>query len=195
MPTTASKTCQLEPEPRFSWTRKRYDLAVEAGIFTNDDKIELLDGEVVAKMPQNTPHRTATLLTATALRGVFGERAFVQEEKPVALSETSEPEPDIAVVRGSIRDYTEDHPGPDALDLLVEVADTSLIRDRFHMASLYAEAEIVEYWIVNLEGRVVEVHRRPVDGTYQMKSTHGPDEVISLVRAPDASINVADLLP
>ncbi|GAB5536701.1 MAG: Uma2 family endonuclease [Rubricoccaceae bacterium] len=201
MPAAAPRSRQLEatrqPEADqpFRWTRERYDLAVEAGVFTTDDKIELLDGEVVAKMPQNTPHRTATLLVAATLREVFGGGTFVQEEKPIALSETSVPEPDVAVVRGSIRDHVAEHPGPVALPLLVEVADTSLIRDRFHKASLYAEAEIAEYWIVNLKDRVLEVHRDPAGDAYRTKTTLGPDDTVSPLARPQASISVAGLLP
>ena len=195
MSAIAPRVRQLEADQRFRWTRERYEQAVETGVFTTDDKIELLDGEVVAKMPQNTPHRTATLLTAAALREAFGDNAFIQDEKPIALSEASEPEPDVAVVRGSIRDYAGEHPGPDALPLLVEVADTSLIRDRFHKASLYAEAGIEEYWIVNLTDRVLEVHRDPAGDAYRTKTTLGPVDSVSPLARPEVSISVADLLP
>ena len=179
----------------FCWTRERYDRAVEAGVFGPDDRIELIEGRIVQKMPQNNPHRTSTLLTGDVLRHAFGEGSFVQEEKPVALSDQSEPEPDIAVVSGTIRDYAGGHPGPDAILLLVEVADTSLIRDRERKARVYAEAKIVEYWIVNLQDQAVEVHRDPAGGAYRTKATHERGGAVTPVRAPDASVAVADLLP
>ena len=164
-------------------------------MLTDDDKVELLGGEVVTKMTQNSAHRTATLLVSNALRSAFGMDVFVQEEKPVALSDQSEPEPDVAVVRGRIRDFLADHPGPDALLLVVEVADTSLRRDRTVKAALYAAAEVTEYWIVDLQGGSLEVYRDPVNGTYQSKTTHERGGVVSPLHAPASSIAIAELLP
>ena len=184
-----------ESGQRFRWTRERYDRAVETGVFTEDDNVELLGGEVVTKTTQNSAHRTATLLVSQALRPIFGANVFVQEEKPVGLSDRSEPEPDVAVIRGEIRDYVADHPGPDALLLLVEVADTSLRRDRTTKAALYAEAGVAEYWIVNLQSQALEVHRDPAVGTYRTKTTHERGGAVSPVNAPGASVAVADLLP
>ena len=179
----------------FQWTRKRYDQAVDAGIFGPDDKVELLEGQIVPKMPQNTPHSAATTLTAAALREAFGTGSYAREEKPIALSDLSSPEPDVAVVKGSPRDHLEGHPGPDDILLLVEVADSSLVKDQTRMARLYAEADVAEYWIVNLRERMVEVHRDPVGGTYGTKAMRSVGETIEPVHAPGASIPVADLLP
>lgn len=195
MPATAPRSRQLEADQRFRWTRERYDQAVEAGVFTTDDKIELLDGEVVAKMPQNNPHQIATGLVSDALRDGFGSEYHTRDEKAINLSTTSKPEPDVAVVRGSRRDYLKRAPQPTDAALLVEVADTSLIRDRFHKASLYAEAGIAEYWIVNLVDRVLEVHRDPAGDAYRTKMTLGPNETISPLARPETAISVADLLP
>lgn len=183
------------PVQRFRWTRERYDRMIDAGVLTTEDKVELLEGEIVPKMTQNNPHRTSTLLVGAALRSAFGDDTFVQEEKPIALSEQSEPEPDVAVIRGAIRSYLDDHPGPEAILLIVEVADSSLRRDRTHKALLYADAGIVEYWVVNLVDRVLEVHRDPVGGAYGTKITLTTEDAVSPVRCPDASIPVADLLP
>ncbi|WP_420456319.1 Uma2 family endonuclease [Rubrivirga sp.] len=183
------------PVAGFYWTRERYDQAVEAGVFGPDDKVELIEGQIVPKMPQNTPHSVATSLTAAALRTAFGTDFYAQEEKPIALSDRSEPEPDVAVVRGGPRAYLDDHPGPDAILLIVEVADTSLVKDQVRMARLYAQAGVAEYWIINLHERVLEVHRDPVGGTYGTKTTLGAEGVVSPVHAPDASVAVADLLP
>ena len=183
------------PDGTMLWTRERYDQAVNAGVLTSDDKVELLDGLIVAKMPQNTPHRTATLLTGAALRVAFGDTAFVQEEKPVALSDASEPEPDIAVIAGTIRDYAKDHPGPDAYRLIVEVSDSSLLKDRIRKSALYADAGVAEYWIVNLRDRELEVYRDPAGGAYRSKATYAPSASVSPLNAPDSSILVSDLLP
>jgi Uma2 family endonuclease len=195
-PPALSPRAPVEARPsRWLWTRERYDRAVNAGVFTPDDEVELLDGEIIEKMPQNNPHRTATLLAGQALRAVFGPDAFAQEEKPIALSDQSEPEPDVAVVRGTIRDHLADHPGPGAILLLVEVADSSLFRDRVWKARLYAAAGVPEYWIVNLPGRVLEIHRDPAGGAYRTKTTHEPGESVTPLARPETSIVVADLLP
>ena len=179
----------------FRWTREQYDRIVEAGVLTPDDKVELLDGQIVPKMPQNTPHSVATSLTASALRSAFGAGYYAQEEKPVALSAMSEPEPDVAVIAGNPRDHINDHPGPEAIRLIVEVADSSLVRDRVRKAGLYAAADIGEYWIVNLVGGVLEVFRDPEDGAYQTKSTHRLGSSVTPVARPNVSVPVADLLP
>ena len=195
MPTTASRSRQIEADQRFRWTRERYEHAVDRGVFTTDDKIELLDGEVVAQMSQNELHAVVTGLVSDVLRGVFGTDAHARDEKPIALSEASEPEPDVAMVRGGRREYLDGHPQPEAVLLLVEVSDTSLIQDRFRKAALYADAGIPEYWIVNLVDRVLEVHRDPAGDAYRTKTTLGPDDSVAPLARPETLISVADLLP
>ena len=179
----------------FLWTRERYDRMVEAGVLTPDDKVELIEGQIVPQMSQNEPHAVVTGLVGDALRVVFASGAHIRDEKPIALSDLSEPEPDLAVVPGARRDYLDDHPKPDVILLLVEVADTSLMGDRLRKAPLYAEAMIVEYWIVNIQDCVLEVHRDPAGGTYRTKTTLAAGDTVSPVHAPDARIPVADLLP
>ena len=196
MPAVASDPAlQAVETPSFQWTRERYDLAVESGVFTPDDKIELLEGELVPIMSQNSLHRVATALVVEALRKIFGRRGFVQSQAPIALSGWSEPEPDAVVVKGGPRDYMEDHPGPAAMLLIVEVSDSTLRKDRSRKAFLYAEAGIVEYWIVNLQDSILEVHRDPSGDAYRTKMTLGSGETVSPIQAPDATIAVADLLP
>ena len=179
----------------FRWTRERYDRLVDVGVLTSEDRVELLQGEIVEKMTQNSAHRVATLLAGRALREAFSQGAFVQEEKPIALADDSEPEPDLAVVRGDIRDYLDDHPASGDLLLLVEVSDTSLLKDRLRKARLYAEAAVPEYWIVNLVDRALEVHRDPAAGVYRTKTTFAPSDTVRPHHAAAASILAADLLP
>src|SRR5215470_6855850 len=146
--------------PLWRMTRARYDRLVDAGIFGPDDRVELLDGLLVAREPQGGPHATAVGLVAAALEKTFGRGFHVREEKPIALNKSSEPEPDVAVVPGGLRDYASGHPSRPVL--LVEVADSSLVLDRLRKGGLYARAGIVEYWIVNLVDQVLEVYREPV---------------------------------
>jgi Uma2 family endonuclease len=142
------------------WTRKEYEHLVELGVLHEDEPIELIGGQMVVAEPKNSPHATAGGLTADALRSAFGSGWVVREQDPVALDDESEPEPDVAVVPGRIRDYSRAHPAQPAL--IVEVADSSIAFARRYKGSLYARASIADYWIVNVRRRVLEVCREPV---------------------------------
>src|SRR5919198_1146345 len=110
------------------WTREEYLKMVEAGVFKPGERVELIEGRNVAMSPQNSPHFTAVSLVEEALRTLFGAGYVVRVQGPLDLSPTSQPEPDIAVVRGTIRDYAGAHPTT-AL-LVVEVSDSTLAFDR-----------------------------------------------------------------
>jgi Uma2 family endonuclease len=140
-------------------TVEQYFALAEQGVLTEEDRVELLDGVVVAVMPPNPPHAGETYRAAHALRRAVGDRAQVREEKPLVLGRHSVPEPDVAVVARDPWDYTREHPKT-AL-LVVEVADTSLPQDRLSKARIYAGADIPEYWIVNLRNDTIEVMRDP----------------------------------
>jgi Uma2 family endonuclease len=166
---------------------------VEAGILGPDDRVELVEGEIVELSPERSRHASGIDLAAEALRLAFGAGHTVRVQHPLALGEQSEPEPDIAVVRGSARDYANAHPVT-AL-LVVEVADSSLDYDRARKAGLYAAAGIPEYWISNLVQGKLEVHRDPDGRRYRDVSVLQAGQTITPVSAPHATVNVADLLP
>lgn len=186
---------------RRSFTRAEYMLAAEVGILKPDERLELIEGEIYQKMsPQKAPHATTICLVENALNRIFSEGYDVRVQLPLALGERSEPEPDVAVVSGSIRDYETEHPA--SAVLVVEVSDTTLASDRTLKASLYALAGIEEYWIVNLVDRVLEVHRQPAEMAeqpfghhYRSITRHTETETLSPLAAPAASLAVADLLP
>lgn len=181
------------------WTRFEYDKLIDAGFLGPGDKIELLAGQLCVSEPQNNPHAMGISLGLDALQRALDPRWHVRVQLPIALDDESEPEPDLAVVSGGPRDYT-DHPSRPAL--VVEVADSSLALDREYKGSLYARARLPEYWIVNLVDRVLEVYRDPGSDSgatygwaYRVVLTLGPDEHITPLAAPSARILVADLLP
>src|SRR5262245_8062988 len=150
------------PEPTVPlkrWKRVEYERLVDKGVFGPDDRIELIDGLLLVAEPQSSPHYTAIRLIERALSRVFGDGWDIRTQAPIALDDTSEPEPDVAVVRGDVRDFAISHPA--APVLVVEVSLSSLAFDREHKASLYARAGRPEYWIVNLIDRVLEVRRQP----------------------------------
>src|SRR5262249_39054238 len=153
------------------FTRREYEQLLDHGFLHEDDPIELVDGLLLVKEPQSSPHRTAVLLAAQALERAFGDGWFVQIQSPIILGERSEPEPDIAVVQGSPRDYVVSHPTRPAL--VVEVAQSGLGIARGRKAAAYARGGIADYWIVNLGDRVLEIHREPArPGPAQIGRAH-----------------------
>lgn len=192
----------MEPliEPRAHlWTRGEYYKMAEAGLFEGRH-VELIEGQVIEMSPMGSLHATAVALTARALEKAFGQGYFVRWQIPLAASEISEPEPDVAVIAGDVRDYREAH--PTTAFLIVEIADTSLAYDRTHKASVYAKAGIADYWVVNLIDRQLEVRRNPLPDAAQpfgfgyadVKILSAADS-ISPLSMPQATVAVADLLP
>jgi Uma2 family endonuclease len=180
--------------------RAEYDHLIEIGFFQPGDKVELVGGRLLAAEPQGAAHMTAILLAEEALRRVFPTGWSVRVQGPVALDGESEPEPDVAVVRGGPRDYRHDHPARPAL--VVEVAETSLAFDREVKGGLYARAGLADYWIVNLIDRMLEVYRDPVPApqtrygwAHSATMRLGPEASISPLAVPGATVAVADLLP
>lgn len=166
---------------------------VDVGILGPGDRVELLEGEIVEMSPEKSRHAAAVDLTAETLRRAFADGFTIRVQHPLALSEISEPEPDVAVVVGSPRDYAAAHPTT-AL-LLVEVADTSLDYDRRRKTIVYARAGIDEYWILNLVDLRLEVYRQPSESGYLSHQVLGREATVSPLAAPHAVVRVADLLP
>jgi Uma2 family endonuclease len=190
----------VQPPGLLRFTRRQYERMIDRGVLDEDDPIELLDGLLLVKEPQSSPHRTAVLLVGKALERAFGDGWFVQIQSPIILDDRSEPEPDICVVRGSPRDYVDAHPRRPSL--VVEVAHSGLGIARGRKAAAYARAGIAEYWIVNVVARVLEAHREPARPgpalrrwSYLSIETLGAAAAIAPLAAPAAEIRVADLLP
>ncbi len=175
------------------WTREEYDRLVAAGMFGAGERVELIDGEILQMPPQGSMHATALRLLENALREKLGPGFDIRGQLPLALSPSSEPEPDVAVVPGSPRDYKDAHPGR-AL-LVVEISEATLDYDRRRKGNLYARAGIDDYWIVNLIDRCVEVHREPGQEGYRShRVVHAGDRLAPLA-APLVLIAVDDILP
>jgi Uma2 family endonuclease len=173
------------------WTRDDYYRMAEAGLFV-DQRVELVEGEILTMSPMNPAHAASLQLAAKALEQAFGVEYCVRVQLPLHVAECSEPEPDLAVVPGTPRDYAS-HPRT-AL-LVVEISDTTLEFDRGRKRELYARAGIQEYWIVNLLDCRVEAYRFPKGGDYTHTSTFGSSSTLAALAAPQAPIHVAELLP
>ena len=182
------------------WKRTEYEQLVEQGFFMPGERVELIDGLLVVAEPQSSSHYTTIRLIERALIRAFGEGWDVRTQAPIALDDSSEPEPDVAVVHGDVRDYLSAHPVDPVL--VVEVSLTSMSFDRRHKSSLYARAGRAEYWIVNLVDRVLEVRREPARSPsapygwdYSAVETLRSGDIVRPLAAPTAQIAVADLLP
>jgi Uma2 family endonuclease len=187
-----------EPETR-RWKRVEYDRLIECGFFRPGDPIELVGGQLIVAEPHGSRHSATIRAVDEALRVTFGAGWDVRTQLPVALDEESEPEPDVAVVPGSFRDYVASHPSRAVL--VVEVSESSLAFDRAHKGSLYARAGLADYWIVNLVDHVLEVYREPVRDVdaafgwrYQSLTVHGPAAAVSPLAWPQASVRVSDVV-
>lgn len=190
----------IEPMSDLSWLnssqvrplrRVEYDHLIETGIIGENERLELLYGFLVAKEPQGAPHAGGAQRLMKILILALGDRAEVRAHSPLAVSDHSEPEPDIAVVAPG--DHRLAHPAT-AL-LVVEFAQTSLKIDRGPKAALYAAAGVPEYWVANLVERLVEIHDEPSGGIYRRMRTVGPDEHLSPKAFPDLVIDVRALVP
>ncbi len=174
------------------WTRDEYYRIASSGVFA-ERRVELIRGEVIEMTPQDGRHATGVTLADRILQRVLGDGFVVRSQLPLALGLDSDPEPDIAIVEGDPRDYVEEHPS--GAVLVVEISSSSLGHDRTTKMSLYAEAGIPEYWIVNLVDRNLEVYRQPAADGYAERRVVGATETISSLVHPESSIDVADLLP
>ena len=187
-----------DPQPH-RWTRAEYYKMGELGLLP-EKNVELIEGEIIEMSPVHSPHVTAVMIANETLRMAFGKGWIVREEKPLSLGTNSDPQPDLAIVVGKLRDYAKAHPRTAAL--VIEVAESTLAYDRKQKASLYAKAGIQDYWIINLVHCQVEVYRRPmVDEVAPYGFSYGElsifktgDKVVPLAK-PKIKITVADLLP
>jgi hypothetical protein len=181
------------------WTVDEYHHLIELGIFEDDNRFELLEGWIVAKVSRNPPHDVAVDKAQEALRSRLTSTWRIRIQCAITLSD-SEPEPDLVVVPGPADRYTSAHPSATEIELVVEVADSSLLEDRRRKTRIYARSGIRLSWIVNLVDRVVEVHTDPTGPSgaplYRTRRIFTEGESISVTIAGESiSVPVSDLLP
>jgi Uma2 family endonuclease len=179
----------IEPELVRPIKRSEYDRMIALGLF-EDERIELLRGVLVMLPPQLAPHASTIRKLTNLLMARLGGRFELSVQSPLALSDDSEPEPDVAVVPPG--DYDAEHPRT-AL-LVIEVSDTTLKKDR-SKAAIYAAAGIGEYWIVNLNARTVEVYTSPDGDRYAAMWTLRAGEVLRPAAVADVELAVTEILP
>jgi Uma2 family endonuclease len=181
---TANQPVEVSAENIWRLSVDQYHAMIQAGILTEDDPVELLEGWLVTKMSKNPKHRVATRLVRQALERIISPGWYVDSQEPLTTVD-SEPEPDVTVVRGETRQYPDRHPGPGDVALVGEVADSSLQRDRSLKKRLYAAARIPVYWIVNLLANQIEVYTEPSGPAekpdYRQQHNYGLEDTIPVV--------------
>jgi Uma2 family endonuclease len=182
--------------PRKRWTRRECATLELSGLL-DQQRVELVEGELISKMGKKRPHVNALTLVQGWLVQVFGLR-FVNAEAPIDVAPednpTNEPEPDLIVLKQDLSHFTS-NPRAQDLRLVVEIADTSLNFDLTVKAALYARAGVLEYWVLDVIGRRLLVHRNPQSGRYADIVVYAEHERVSPLAASSASFQVADAFP
>ena len=191
--TTTALPAQTFTPTRRRFTVEEYCAMAEAGILAEEERIELLDGEIIVMPPIGPPHESGTDQLNRQLTYLLYDRALVRVQNSLRLNDYGLPEPDIAVVRFR-DDYHRNRPTPADVLLVIEIADTSLRYDRELKLPRYAAAGIPEVWIANVSARQVEAFHDPVDGVYQSSRTVPADGRISPRAFPDVVLTVGDFL-
>jgi Uma2 family endonuclease len=200
MPTTIIEPAVVSTDtPVHRFTVARYDRLTRDGAFTDEDKVELLEGVVYDKMPHNAPHDHAVSQLQLALILMFQGAMVVRTQSSVTFP-NSVPEPDVAVLPGPAELYAHVRPTAADLAVVVEVADTTLARDRGLKQRVYARSKVPVYWIVNLVDGLVEVYTNPRGGrtpAYRTRTDYRPGQAVPVTIGKKAvgSIPVSELLP
>jgi Uma2 family endonuclease len=183
--------------PRKRWTRTEC-AALESSGVCDQQNVELIDGELISKMGKNRPHVNALLTMMLWLMDTFG-RDRVNPEVPIDVAPednpTNEPQPDLIVLRRASSSFQSGPPQPGDLELVVEIADTTLQFDLTVKAGLYARAGIVEYWVLDVTGRRLIVHREPAPGGYRSVVAYSDSEKVTPHTSPQSELLVGDIFP
>jgi Uma2 family endonuclease len=167
----------------------------EMGILDSNERTELINGQILLMAAKGTPHVTSLHLLANALRDQLGNVALIRTQDPIQLDNFSEPEPDLAIVSGTVLDYADRHPRPNQIDLIVEVADSTLKHDCEIKDKLYAQAGIADYWVLDLKKRQLHIFRNPTPTGYTSHLILTEPNQASPLAFPSIAIALASILP
>ncbi len=177
------------------WTVEEYHQIGEASIFDANQRTELITGKIVLMTVKGIPHVFTLRLLASFLDKALDESAFVSTQEPVTLDDRSEPEPDLAVIKGTIFDYPDRHPRPEDVYLVVEIADSTLKKDCEVKDKLYARSNIADYWVVDVRNRQVHIFRNPTPTGYTSHLILSEPETVSPLAFPSIILPIAEILP
>jgi Uma2 family endonuclease len=166
----------------------------QAGVFDEDDRVELLDGEIILMRPIGREHAGIVMRLNSVLAERLAGRALINPQNPAVLDEFSEPLPDFTLLRPKPDFYKSGHPRPQDIFLLIEVSDTTLPYDRGRKLRKYAERSVEEVWIVNVQANRIEQFREPIEGQYSISEKKERGHDISLAAFPDVVFKVEELI-
>lgn len=186
-------------------TAKRFTLAeyhrlAELGFLGEDDRVELIKGEIIQMAAKGTPHSVCSTRLFRELFQLVGNLAVLRGQEPIVLLDDSEPEPDFVIARNRPDDYLASHPGSEDVLLVIEIADSSLSYDQNIKLSLYAESGISDSWIFNLGENCLETYSEPYQAGqskfgYRRKLIFLPNEIVNLPQFPDLSLDLSQVFP
>ncbi|QHG15084.1 Uma2 family endonuclease [Nostoc sp. ATCC 53789] len=186
-------------------TAKRFTIAeyhrlAELGFFEENERVELIKGEIIQMVAKGTPHSVCETRLERELYKLVGDRATLRGQQPITLSNNSEPEPDRVIAKNRDDDYLANHPSPSDILLLIEIADSSLKYDQEEKLPVYAEAGISDYWIFNLVDNYLECYSKPyqtlqVKFGYRRKLIYLPNESVNLCCFPDLVVDLFKVFP
>ncbi|MGM3308323.1 Uma2 family endonuclease [Anabaena sp. WFMT] len=185
-------------------TAKRFTIAeyhrlAELGFFREDERVELIKGEIIQMAAKGKSHSTFNRRLIRELTQLLGNRATLQNQDPISIPPNSEPEPDLAILRNRADDYFIDHPTPSDILVLIEISNSTLKYDQEIKLPLYAEAGISDYWIFNLINNRLECYDDNQDSQgnfdYRRKLILLPNEFVKLPSFPDIVLDLSKVFP
>jgi Uma2 family endonuclease len=197
MPTAVTELPPVSEPRRKVWTRAEVDALTSIGLF-DQQKFELVEGELINTMGKRPAHVASLLFLRDWLAAIFG-LPFVRHESPINVAPEdnaiNEPEPDVILAKHENSHFIREHPKPEDIRLLVEISDSTLSFDLRNKAALYARAGIVEYWVLDIRGRRIFVHREPAEGRYASVAVYNFNENVAPLCAPESRLLVGDAFP
>jgi Uma2 family endonuclease len=195
---TTAPSSDLDREPKIKrWNVDEYHRMSELGILDANDRTELVEGEILLMSAKGVPHTLTLRLLASFLNNAFDRdrSGLVIIQDPIQLSNTSEPEPDLAIVKGTMLDYARNHPYPEDVYLIVEIADSTLKQDTQVKDKLYARAGIADYWVVDIQNRQLNIFRNPTATGYTDRLILSEPNQFAPLAFPQVSIDLTSILP
>ncbi len=182
------------------FTIDEYHRLIELGFLNENDRIELIRGELIQMVAKDTPHTVCGSILCRQLDRLLGDRAVIRGQDPITLPNHSEPEPDVAIARGKDEDYLPHHPYPEDIFLVVEISDSTLDFDQTTKLEIYAEAGISDYWIVNLNARQLERYSQPYQNAqgkfnYLGKQISLPHQSVTIPGFEDVLLDLSRIFP
>jgi Uma2 family endonuclease len=182
------------------FTIDEYHRLIELEFLKESDRIELIRGELIQMVAKGTPHTVCGSILCRQLDRLLGDRVVIRGQDPITLPNQSEPEPDVAIARGKDEDYLAHHPYPEDIFLVIEISDSTLDYDQTTKLEIYAEAEIFDYWIVNLNVRQLERYSQPYQNAqgkfnYLSKQISLPHQSVAIPGFEDVLLDLIRIFP